>query len=121
MHQYAQGDAGLRIRTEPVGDAVVIRLSGHIDELGADALSSVLDSTFEQQDYRIVFDLRDVMFLGSTGLGQIMRAYRVAGDEGGYVRIADPQPLIADVFRLTKLDKLLAMYPSVEAAIEGTR
>ena len=121
MRQHSQGYPGLQIKSESVGDSLVVHLSGHIDELGADALSAVLDSTLEQRTYCIVFNLSDVLFLGSTGLGQIMRAYRVAGKEGGYVRIAAPQPLVADVFRLTKLDRLLPIYPSVEAALKGDR
>jgi len=115
---YEQFEQPLKIETQRVGEAVVLRLSGHIDEFGADALRAELDKLLEGGASRIVFDLGDVLFMGSTGLGQIMRTYRVVKGNG-YVRIANPQPLIADVFRLTKLNKLLEIYPSVEKALQG--
>ena len=115
---YEQFEQPLKVETRRVGEAVVLRLSGHIDEFGADALRAELDKLLESGASQIVFDLGDVMFMGSTGLGQIMRTYRVVKGNG-YVRIANPQPLIADLFRLTKLNKLLEIYPSVEKALQG--
>ena len=119
MRRGFQADSDLHISSKRVGEAVLMSLAGHIDELGADALSSALDETFEKGHYRIVLDMGDVRFMGSTGLGQIMRAYRIVGKENGYVRVANPQPLIADVFRLTKLDRLLTIFPTVKAALQS--
>jgi len=108
----------LKITTEQVGGVVVIHMAGQVNDLAADALSKELDEVLGDGHSRIVFDLGDVMFLGSMGLGQIMRAYRSVKDQDGYVRIANAQPLIEDVFRLTKLDKIVGIYPSVEQAVE---
>ena len=109
----------LRIETEQVGEAVILRLSGHIDELGADALSTALDGILEGGGFRIIVDLSDVLFMSSTGLGQIMRTYRTVKMHNGYVKIVSPQPLISDLFTITKLNKLLDIYPSVEDALQG--
>jgi len=106
------------IATDRKGDAVVIRVAGQINDMGADTLSATLDQILQAGDWRIVFDLGEVRFLGSSGLGQIMRAYQAAKKHDGYVRVANPQPLIADVFSLTKLDKILGIYPSVREALD---
>lgn len=106
------------IATDRVGDAVIIRVAGQINDLGADSLSAALDQVLQAGDSRIVFDLGEVRFLGSSGLGQIMRAYQAAKKQGGYVKVANPQPLIAEVFSLTKLDKILGIYPSVREALD---
>jgi len=119
MRYDYQTEQPLKVNAERRGDVVVLRLSGHINEMGADILSSELDKLLEAGGNRILFDLSDVLFMGSTGLGQIMRAFRAVKASGGYVRIANPQPLIADLFRLTKLNKLLEIYPSVEEALAG--
>ena len=110
-------DSPLRIEAQKLGDAVVLRLSGHIDELGTDALSTTLDEIMEGGNLKIVVDLTDVLFMSSTGLGQIMRTYRVVKTGDGYIKIVNPQPLIADLFTITKLNKLLNIYPPVEAAL----
>ncbi len=113
-------ERSVRVETETVGPAIVLRLAGHIDDLGADVVSARLDEVIGAGHARILFDLGDVLFMGSSGLGQIMRAYQAVKKRDGYVRIVNPQPLIADVFRLTKLDKLLKIYPSVSKALADT-
>jgi len=115
----SEGDRAVSVSTRQAGDAVVLKVSGHLDDLGADTLSEALDRVLAESHSRLIFDLSDVMFLGSSGLGQIMRAYQAVKNRQGYVRVVNPQPLIADVFRLTKLDRLLDIFPSVEEALKG--
>ncbi len=106
------------IKIEIVDDTAIVTLTGHIDEIAADVLSSQLDETLEDSDpKKVIFDLSEVYYMGSSGLGQIMRAYRqTKKDNLCNVAIVKPQPLIEDLFRLTKLDKLLPIYESVGEA-----
>ncbi len=110
---------GATIRKEVRGDVVVLRMSGQMREIGADALRDELDGLLAGGSYKLVFDLSDISFISSVGLGQMMRAYRTASSNGGFVRIVNPQPLVEEVFRFTKLHKLLQIYPTVDAAIQG--
>ena len=66
MSDDSRADNALSIETEQVGDALVVHLSGDIDELGADALSSALDGILEGGACRIIFDMGNVMFMGSS-------------------------------------------------------
>jgi anti-sigma B factor antagonist len=104
------------VQIEHENGITILHVQGQVSDLGADALSAALDRVLEAGDRYIVFDMADVSYLCSTGLGQIMRAYRVVRDKG-YVRIAGLQPLVADLFRLTKLDKLLKLYDTLDAAV----
>lgn len=117
MSTESRSEDSLRIESERVGDATVLRLYGHIDEIGADALSTALDETMDGGCFRIVMDLGDVRFMSSTGLGQIMRTYRAVREHDGYLKVINPQPLISDLFSITKLNTLLDIYPSVEDAL----
>ena len=112
-------DGQIAIDVESGEECTVISVGGQITELEADALSQRIDQLFEGGCYKLVFDLSEVTFMSSTGLGQIMRAYRIAKENDGYIRVAGVQPLVADVFRVTKLDKLVGMYDTVEEACEG--
>ncbi len=100
-------------------DVCVLRISGQMREMGADALREELDGITEQNYHKLIFDMSDVSFISSTGLGQMMRAFRTASENGGYVRIVNPQPLVEEVFRFTKLHTLIGIYPTVEDALEG--
>jgi len=105
------------ITHEVVGDAVVLHISGQMREMGADALREDLDELIEAGHYKLIFDLSEVSFVSSTGLGQMMRAYRQAVSNGGYLRVVNPQPLVEEVFRFTKLHTLIGIFPTVEEAV----
>jgi len=119
MRFDSESERLLEVETEKVGEAIVIHVAGHLNDYAADGLSAELDEILGSEERRIIFELGEVMFLGSTALGQIMRAYRAAKEAEGYVRIANPQPLIAELLRLTKLDKIMRVYPSLEEALQG--
>ena len=102
-----------------VGEAAVVHISGQMREMGADALREELDELIAAGHFKLIFDLGDVSFVSSTGLGQMMRAYRQAVGNGGYLRVVNPQPLVEEVFRFTKLHTLIGIFPTVEAAIAG--
>jgi anti-sigma B factor antagonist len=114
-----QDDAsvGAAIEKEFRDDVCILRLSGQMREVGADALREELDEVLEGGHYKLVFDLSDVSFVSSTGLGQLMRAFRTATGNGGYVRVANPQPLVEEVFRFTKLHTLIRIFPTVDDAL----
>ena len=114
---YADPLSEMTLQTRSQGDVRIIEIGGHIAEVAADRINTLIGQLVQQGVAKFVFDLTGVKFLSSTGLGQIMHAYRTATSQGGYVRIVNPQPLIADVFSVTKLDRILGIYPSVDAAL----
>ncbi|MFP4026898.1 MAG: anti-sigma factor antagonist [Candidatus Brocadiia bacterium] len=118
MRSRFENEEPSEIYIEKQGETLVFELSGHVNELVADALSSKIDEIFENNQNKVIFDLSNVSFMGSSALGQIMRVYRTVKDTDGYVKVVNPQPLIADLFELTKLDKLIDIFPTVDDALQ---
>ena len=112
-----QAAEGAKIEQEARGDVVVLHMSGQMRETGADALRGELDKLVEAGHFKLIFDLSNISFISSVGLGQMMRAFRAATSNEGYVRIVNPQPLVEEVFRFTKLHTLIGIFPTIEAAI----
>ena len=117
MREYADAEEPLTVIVEKVEDVTILHLAGQINDMGSDTLSAKLDEVLAAGGRNIVFDLSDVTFLCSTGLGQIMRAYR-AVKGCGFVRVADAQPLVGDLFTLTKLNRLLRIYKTLDEALQ---
>ncbi len=109
--------SGAIIEQEVQDDVVILHMTGQMREMGADALREELDGLLEQEHYKLIFDLSEITFISSVGLGQLMRAFRAATSNGGYVRIVNPQPLVEEVFRFTKLHTLIGIFDSVEEAM----
>ena len=114
-----QRATGAVIEKETLDDVVVLHISGQMREIGADALRDELDKLQEEGFFKLIFDMANVSFISSTGLGQMMRAFRTAKSNDGYVRVANPQPMVEEVFRFTKLHTLIGIFPTVEAALQA--
>jgi len=99
---------------------VVVAAGGEIDVYTAPALDEELSSLTESGVHRIVVDLTSVDFLDSTGLGVLVKTLtRVRSVEGGTLSVVVAVDRVAKVFRLTGLDTLIPLHPSVDAALAG--
>jgi anti-sigma B factor antagonist len=67
---------------------------------------------------RIVLDLSRVTFVDSSGLGAIIAAMKHLGAERT-LELADLQPAVAKVFRLTRLDEIVKVHATAADAFGG--
>lgn len=67
----------------------------------------------------MVFDLSGVTHIDSTGIGRFIDAYGALGQAGGQMRLAGLTGAVRDSFRVTRLDTIFPIFPTVEAACEG--
>ena len=66
---------------------------------------------------QVVLDLGAVHFIDSTGLGVVLGALRRVRVAGGTLRVVVVERQVADLFALLRLDAILEVHGSVEAAI----
>ncbi|MBV7396158.1 STAS domain-containing protein [Mameliella sediminis] len=64
---------------------------------------------------RYVLDLHQVEFIDSSGLGAIVAAMKLMPKDGK-LELAGLSPAVDKVFRMTRMDSIFAIHPSVEAA-----
>ncbi len=66
----------------------------------------------------VVIDLSRVSMVDSTGLGGLVGLRKALGPDGS-LSIVATQPTVLHLFRLTRLDSVLPMFPSIDAAVEA--
>lgn len=60
-----------------IGSDICIKLSGEIDEYAARTLRADIDKLIDVQNFRtMTFDMKDVTFIDSTGLGFVLGRYK---------------------------------------------
>ena len=64
----------------------------------------------------LILDMGQTDYMDSAGLGLIMNAYTHAQNAGGKLLLAGVNDRVATLFALTRVDGVLSLYPSVEAA-----
>lgn len=112
----ALGDRfGLAIRA--VADHTVLEVAGEVDIETAPRLRERLVEVVDGGARRVVVDLNRVDFLDSTGLGVLVGALKRLRAVGGTFGIVCGKESLLKIFRITALDQVFAISPTVEAAV----
>ncbi len=108
----------LTLRTSIEGDSIVVSAVGEVDLATVDALRSELESASRVWGCRrVIADLTEVDFMDSTGLGVLVGARRRMRKAEGELCLVVPRAPLLKLFRLTNLDRVFLIYPSVNAAL----
>ncbi len=99
------------------GAALVIKpLERRIDAASATGFKNTLGAWIQKGEKLIVLDLSEVDFIDSTGLGAIVSVLKSLGDEGELI-ICNPRETVMSLFRLTRMNRVFQILPSVEEAV----
>src|SRR5256885_13299135 len=98
------------------GSTVTVAFSGELDISRAEEVERELERIEADGPDLIVFDLRDLEFLDSTGLRLILGADSRGRREGRRVVIVPGPESVHRVFRITLLDNRLEFVDSPESA-----
>ena len=105
----------LDTRVTTNGSTVTVAFSGELDISRAEEVERELERIEAEGPDLIVFDLRDLEFLDSTGLRLILGADSRGRREGRRVVIVPGPESVHRVFRITLLDNRLEFAESPEA------
>jgi anti-anti-sigma factor len=103
----SSGRSGLQIEAGRDGDTYTIRLSGELDLGNSELLDEALVEAEATDASRVLLDVEELRFIDSTGLRVILRATRRAEWSGDRLRLTRGRDYVADMFRLTALDRTL--------------
>ena len=97
-------------------DIILVRLDGRLDARSSPNVKAILQELLNKEQVKIIVDLEDVPFIDSSGLAALVSGLRVAREKGGDVVLSGAQSQAQVVFRLTMLDRVFAIHPTLEEA-----
>jgi anti-sigma B factor antagonist len=109
----------LSVSQHAAGDCAVLAVRGEVDVYTAPALQEGLSTLLDAGARPVVVDLTGVGFLDSTGLGVLVAARTAAADSGRALPIACDHERILRLFKITGLDGVFEIYPSVDVAVRA--
>ncbi|MGF1730030.1 STAS domain-containing protein [Photobacterium kasasachensis] len=74
-----------------------------------------VEQMLDKIEPNLVLDLSNVRFMDSSGLGAVMSIYKML--KGKKISVVNPQRAVRELLKLTRMDKLIASYDSVEDAV----
>lgn len=82
-------------------------------------LEREVDSMIAARQTHVIFDMAGVTHADSAAIGAIVRCFTKLKSAGGALRIAAAQPMIEHSLKLTKVDLLIEVFPTVDLAAKG--
>ncbi len=108
----------MQVSSRKTKGALVVKVEGELDHHTADAVRERLDSLLEDPSIKhIVFDLSQLKFMDSSGIGVFIGRYKVVSQRGGTVSVTHVTSQINKVFEVSGLYRIIKKYDSIEEAL----
>jgi len=103
------------------GAESLVSLSGELDLSSAPPLRELLSRVLDDDRlHRLVVDLSDLIYLDSTGLSVFVTAHKRASTSGIEFCLANPNPSVSQLFKVTALDQVFEIVDSAQASGPAT-
>lgn len=102
------------------GDVVLATPVGRIDHAAAPALEAKLLPLVDREGgprLSVVLDFGGVDYISSVGLRVLMVAARHARARAMRIGVSALQPIVSEIFAISRFDAVLDIYPTVRAAL----
>jgi len=103
-----------------VGNVTVLHLSGSI-RLGAETqkLRTLIHDTLVAGKKNILLNMAEVVYLDSSGLGELVAAYTTASHAGGSLKMMKLSSKVQDVVQLTKVYRVIEVFNDEDSAVRS--
>jgi anti-sigma B factor antagonist len=95
----------------------IITATGDLDFASHHRLQEALSAELDRGHSELVLDVGGVPFCDSSALGVLIQVHHQARFRGGWLRLVRPAAQLQRSLVVTNLDRLLASYETVEAAV----
>jgi anti-sigma B factor antagonist len=100
-------------------DTHVVSVSGEIDLFTAPEFKQRMSAPIDAGRSNLIVDLSATTFIDSSSLGVLIGAHRRLKLRGGSLVVVCENEAIAKTFKITGLDGVFEIAPSVDAALAG--
>jgi anti-sigma B factor antagonist len=109
-----------------IGDVTVLDLSGRVSLTetpfgpgGEVLLHELVRNTVKTDSKKILINLREVTYIDSSGLGELVACSTTAHNQGADMKVCNASPRVNDLLVITSLRAVLSAYPDEEAGLQA--
>ena len=94
----------VKLITRQVGDVTVIDVAGRITlGEGSSTLRDALRDLVKENHKNILLNLREVTYIDSSGIGELVSAFTSITNQGGHLKLLGLTHRVKDLLQITKL------------------
>ena len=102
-----------------VGHVTIVDIAGKLMDRAAEHLKDKINSLLSQRRTHIVLNLRDVPYIDSGGLGQLVASYGSVMKAGGALKLLNVGSRNHDLLSITRLVTLFESFDSEAEAVQS--
>lgn len=107
----------MKIKTEKIDNIAIVTLNGDVlDANTVSAFKNEISSILKTEQY-VVFDMNQVQFVDSSGVGAILSSLRTLNSGGGDLKICSLTKPVHALFELVRMHKIFDIFNTREEAV----
>jgi anti-sigma B factor antagonist len=110
---------GFSASTRQLGEVTIVDVRGRFTLIEGEAVHELLLDLFHDGRRRVLLNFRDVSYLDSSGLGQLVRGLYTARKNNAELKAVELNPRAQEVLRLTNLHQVFPDYADEQAAVRS--
>jgi len=113
----------MKVSSRRFANAVVLHVKGRLDQDTCEAFRGDLMRSVEgaaRDGGAIVLDLGELDYVSSAGLRCFMLASRQAKEQQGRIFVADMQPMVEEIFRISHFNLVFQTFPTIREALAAS-
>ena len=95
------------IQVESRGNRRIVHIRGKITFEYCPALQGRLDSVVDEGVKEVVIDFKEVPFIDSSGVGEVLRLFKRMKENNGEVILANANQKLRDLFSMYRFDQFM--------------
>jgi anti-sigma B factor antagonist len=114
------GHMALKTNVRQTGNVSIVDMAGRIT-LGEECaqLRETLKNLRDNGSKAVVLNVKDVTYIDSAGLGELVGAYASMSNAGGEIKLLNVGPKVGDLLQVTKLFTVFANYTDEGEAVRS--
>jgi len=110
----------LKATVRQAGDVAIVELAGRITlGEGSGTVRSTIKDLVNSGRKNILLNLKDVSYIDSAGLGEMVGSYATVTNSGGSIKLLHPQAKVHDLLQVTKLYTVFIAFDDEMAALRS--
>lgn len=108
----------MRLKLELENNILVVHLDGELDHHSAEEVREDIDAAIDSKNVKnLVFELSNMKFMDSSGIGVVIGRYKKISNIGGKVGMVISNPHVDRIFQMAGIYKIIDKYSTREEAL----
>ncbi len=109
----------MRLNFETINQNLIVRLDGELDHHTAEEIRQKVDKEIDKNNSKnIIFDLSNMNFMDSSGIGVVIGRYKKVSKLGGQAAVVNVNSRIDRIFKMSGLFNIVKKFDNENQAIE---